>query len=436
MAELIIGTIILFVIIYFVNQSNEKQRQFEEEKKRQEKVRQQAELQKQQEEDRRLKQIQEQKNEDEKYETFKIVVVGQREDKFTCVLERQNKTYAYVERLNTAFQIDSNLKLLKETANKFEWISQIDYNKKQEKNKLELQRQQEAQRQREIEVLENTQRNFCETNTDYCDNIEVLQNQNNVSFNAIRRLSVNFVNQLTKETADQLHSELNSGVTIIGTEDHLHKYIHSYGNMHQAKLLQSYEAIPNFFDVIDGKAIEIIDYGCGQGIGSIIFFEYLASVHWGGNMNHRGWQCSIDKVKLIESSELALKRASLNVRAMLNNIWDVDVLSIHKTIEQINLQDLSTSPTAIKFHIFSNILDVDDFSIVSLAQKIDNSQKGTNYFICVSPKFWKEGNHPRNLRLDTFMNYFQQRKDVTVFSTRETNINNWKRYERVFKVIH
>ena len=401
---------------------NQKKLEVEKEKRRKE----QQEAQKILIEEKRLEAEILRKLEEEKYEFFKIVVVGQRENKYTCVLERENKTYAYVERENTAFQLDSNLKLLKETVNKFDWFSQSEHIKKQEQIKIEFQRQKEVERQRELQAVENIQRNFCETNTSFCNHIENLLNKNNVSFTTIRRLSVNFVNQLTKEVADKLHSELNSGVTILETEDHLHQYIHAYGNMHQAKLNQSFEALPNLLAEINGQDIQIIDYGCGQGIGSIVFIDFLKSA--------QANNFTISKIRLIEPSEKALKRASLNLKYCLKSLNQTEnVLAIHKTIDQIVTQDLITEQAAIKFHIFSNILDVDNFNITLLAQKINNSQSGINYFICVSPKFWEEGNHPRNLRLDTFAKYFQEKRNVSILSARETNINNWRRYERTFK---
>lgn len=108
------------------------------------------------------------------------------------------------------------------------------------------------------------------------------------------------------------------------------------------------------------------------------------------------------------------------------------VLSIHKTLDNISNDDISTNSQSIKFHIFSNIIDIESINIQSLCTKITQTQNGVNYFICVSPRFWEDGVHPRNLRLDAFMNYFQQRHNVSVISTRESNINSWKRYERVF----
>lgn len=438
---IIIIAAIILVIIDAISKSNEKlkkelqQKKIQEQKKLQEEE-QQREIQKQ----KRLKEKEQQKLaeelletlrlqkiEDEKYETFKIVLAGQRDDEFTCVLERENKTYAYVARKNIAFQLGDDLKLQKEISNEFEWITQADHNKIQEQNKLELKRLEEVQRQAEIEVVQNAQRNFCETNTVFSSDIE--QIQNNISFNSIRRLSVNFVKKLPQEVSSQLHFELNRGGEILQTEAHLHQYIHSYGNMHQAKLNHCFEAIKHLLTELNARNIQIIDYGCGQGIGSIVFIDFIKANHIKN--------FTISKIRLIEPSEKALKRASLNVKHCLKSInQNKNVLAINKSIDEIDLQDLSTDSSSIKFHIFSNILDVENFNINLLAQKIDNSQKGTNYFICVSPKIWEEEKHPRNLRLDIFMDYFQQKRNIHILSTRETNIGNWKRYERVFKVIY
>ena len=193
--------------------------------------------------------------------------------------------------------------------------------------------------------------------------------------------------------------------------------------MHQAKLLQSLEVIPNLKTLISNKDIQINDYGCGQGIGCIVFIDYLKSI--------QATNFTISKIKLIEPSELAIKRASLNVKYCLKSInQNENVLSIHKTLDNISNDDISTNSESI----FSNILDVESISIESICEKITQTQSGVNYFICVSPKFWEDGDHPRNLRLDTFMYYFQKLYDVSVISKRESNINNWKRYERVFSL--
>lgn len=269
-------------------------------------------------------------------------------------------------------------------------------------------------------------------NNTYYNNIKKLNND--INFNFLRKISVDFVNQLSNERANQLHSDLNGGVAIIETEAHLHAYIHAYGNMHQAKLLQSFKAIHNLIDIINGKNIEIIDYGCGQGIGSIVFIDYLKSI--------QASNFKISKIKLIDPSALALKRASLNVKTCLKSInQNENILSILKELNDITLDDILTEPQAIKFHILSNIIDVENINIQTMCRKILETQTGDNYFVCVSPKFYKDKLHPRNERQITFMNFFSAMDSFIKIEDRETDIPNlknpnkpYKRFERVFKV--
>ncbi|MBE7691247.1 hypothetical protein, partial [Tenacibaculum piscium] len=376
--------------------------------------------------------------EDEKYENFTVILSGleQNTSKFKCILKRKNNTFAYIERTNTGFKLErinksytfkktntgckfdfiDTLKLLKEETNNFKWINEEQHKIEQKNIEKEITRQ---------KSLELNQQNFCETNTDYSLNIQYIYNQNPTNFNFAK------IRSLTQNCG--VWDELNNGVEILTTDDQLSQYIFSYGKMHQAKLLQSFEAISNLKSIINNQEIQINDYGCGQGIGSIVFIDYLKSI--------RATNFKISKIKLIEPSELALKRASLHVKYSLKSLnQNENVLSIPKELDAITNEDILTTSTSIKFHIFSNIIDVENISIQSIYTKISETQKGENYFICVSPKFREDGNHPRNLKLNEFMGYFQKNQNVTVIKDRESNIPNpsnplkpYKRFERVFK---
>lgn len=440
MTGFIIVAIVIIAIIYFVNQSNEGKLKIEAEKKRQEQIKYQTEQTKKQEEAKRLAVIQQkkveekkkldeanrlekirlQKIEDEKYETFTIVVTGKSSDKYTCVLERSNKTYAYVERPNTAFQIGSNLKLLKETANKFEWISQSIHKKKQEKNKLELQKQNELKKQEAEKQLFDEFWQFVKPDNDYYQIISNrIQNDNTQPFSVythIQTLSRNY----------QVWNELGNGVNILTSKEQLSQYIFSYGKMHRAKLNQAFETfIPNHFKS-KGNFANIIDYGCGQGLGTVALIDYL---------NASSNACDYSKIILIEPSIVALQRASTHVVVSLDTLTFKgnsyqQIFPISKKISDITENDLNTNDTAVKFHIFSNILDITDFDLKILYNKIVNTQKGINYFICVSPNFYTDGTNMRNQRLRTFLSFF----NVEPISHRFTNIGTWTRYEIVFMV--
>ncbi len=53
----------------------------------------------------------------------------------------------------------------------------------------------------------------------------------------------------------------------------------------------------------------------------------------------------------------------------------------------MDINDVTSKIDTVKLHIFSNILDVAQVDLNSLAVLLKNSQKGANYFICVSPNF-------------------------------------------------
>ncbi|GAB2564498.1 hypothetical protein [Spirosoma aerophilum] len=393
--------------------------------------------QRKKDEEERLQNLFLQKQEEDRHEILIVVNVINKDDKFILALKRENNTYAYKVKESNPFQLNQKIRVQKVQSNGLTWFSETEHYIKLERIELYNKQQIEIKKQKEKDDIELYQKNFSEYETIFTNQIDKLfkQNPSNISFNNIRKLSVAYANQLSKEMSDKLHQELNGGISIIETEAHLHKYIHAFGNMHQAKLIQSFQAIQNLEEIINGKDLQIIDYGCGQGIGSIVFIDCLKLIQ-----RHN---CTISQIRLIEPSELALKRASCNVKYSLKSINQNDcVLAIHKPLDDLITQDLITNETSVKFHIFSNILDVESIDIKSLFQKINMTQKGVNYFICVSPKFWDEGIHIRNLRLDAFVNFFMNNQSVNLISQRTSNIHNpsnsdkpYKRYEKIFKVV-
>ena len=295
----------------------------------------------------------------------------------------------------------------------------------------EAQRQQAEQErlaeERRVALLkrqqEEAQRNFCETDTTYCADLNRLYERNpaNFKFATIRSL-----------TSDcGVWQELENGVKQLETYEQLNQYIFSYGLMHQAKLQQAYHSIfSNNHLPLSGQPIEIIDYGCGQGIGTICLVDYIKEQT---NRN-----CNIEKVKLIEPSVLALKRAVLNTRYSLKSFNQPEnIVAVNKELDDINSQDIDTQANVIKIHIFSNIIDVEDFDLYQLYHKIQSTQTGMNIFMCVSPNIMES----RNQRLDRFQQYFVSQSSFTPIASRESDIPNprnpdksYKRYERIFKV--
>ncbi len=237
----------------------------------------------------------------------------------------------------------------------------------------------------------------------------------------IRGAVVNDMYYWSKQRKDNTYYSLSRGREILSSQDQLDCYLMAYGNMHEAKLLHAFRKIDDL-DRHEQRSIQVIDYGCGQGLGTIVFNSYFK------------WMMKsapIKKVTLIEPSRVALNQASKYVKSCLTGV-DQDLIC--KKLNNINVADLKAECGSIKFHIFSNILDIDDFDIDILFEKINKSLTGENYFICVSPDCWDAK------RLDQFIGRFKE-NGCMVISEHKDRLENcsnpekpWSVYGKVFKV--
>lgn len=101
---------------------------------------------------------------------------------------------------------------------------------------------------------------------------------------------------------------MNHGTACLSNEEQLCCYMAAYGDMHKGKLNRILSDFP--IDKIDSN-VEIIDWGCGQGIATVSIISALRSV----NIDSR-----IKKVTLIEPSSTALSRAKSNVSRCFTNV--------------------------------------------------------------------------------------------------------------------
>jgi superfamily II DNA helicase RecQ len=217
----------------------------------------------------------------------------------------------------------------------------------------------------------------------YIADLERLQNP---SFQVIRNLAIKSNAHLPKAEKDRLWSELSRGVALLNTHEHLCQYLQSFGNMHQAKLLDAFHGLPV---QIFNNDFEIIDWGCGQGIGTINLFDYLLK---------KGLGINVKKVTLIEPSKEALDRAVLHTKCYLTNKETVH--SINDFFENISVSQLKSNLGIPVIHIFSNILDVAQIDLKHLAEIVDKSVLSDNYIVSVGPL------NATNRRIDAFYNYF------------------------------
>ena len=94
---------------------------------------------------------------------------------------------------------------------------------------------------------------------------------------------------------------LAHGTSCLESEEQLNCYLASYGEMHKGKLQRIMTDFP--YSQLNAD-FEIIDWGCGQGIATVCFIDYLTKYNL---------VSKLQKVTLIEPSAVALERAKFNV---------------------------------------------------------------------------------------------------------------------------
>ena len=202
---------------------------------------------------------------------------------------------------------NSNVKQLKENTAKWNWMSAVEFERikqreeQQRQNQVRQQEQLNEQRQQQLFLQ------FCERNTEYCNQLSNAIRLDNTEPFAI------YPNIQKISRDHQVWDELGNGVNILSTPQQLSQYIFSYGKMHRAKLNQAFETcISATHFTPNGQGINIIDYGCGQGLGTVALIDYLHT--------KTNFHCTFGKITLIEPSTIALKRAALHVNTSLETL--------------------------------------------------------------------------------------------------------------------
>lgn len=225
-----------------------------------------------------------------------------------------------------------------------------------------------------------------ESKTTYAYLIEHMQNP---SFMKVWDIAYDFVRKLPSELTGELHEALNRGVDVLDSEPLLQMYIYAFGKMHNAKLQYAFNQMQD--RIIEKDEIQIIDYGCGQGLASICYHDYIAE--------HNPKQ-NIIKIVLIEPSPLALSRAEL----LCSRFYpDAEIVAVNKHFDNLNVEDIIILPDTMTLHLFSNILDVDSYNLQHLIQIVSKLKSDKNELVIVSPIV----NEARTQRLKTFASNFK-----------------------------
>lgn len=175
------------------------------------------------------------------------------------------------------------------------------------------------------------------------------------------------------------------GVQQIQSEDGLFDYMRNFGNMHQAKVQSALDSpFPQHFDT----QVSLIDWGCGQGLASMVFMDKYGSEN-------------IKQIILIEPSEIALRRAALHCKKYAPN---VPLQTICKEFDELTPEDIHLVEPETSLHLFSNVLDMESYSVEHLATLVKQLPQSQQYYVCISPHI----DDIRTSKIDTFVRLMQQ----------------------------
>ncbi len=210
--------------------------------------------------------------------------------------------------------------------------------------------------------------------------------RNNISFDTIREGYKKDYNR---------HKELHYGHATLNEPPLLDQYLYSLGKMTK----QQWAHFLKNIRIPEGR-LRLVDYGCGQGLACAILFD-----HYRNMITER-----IDEVVLIEPSVVALERAKAIVECY--NI-DASIKIQCKKLDDLPRAYLEPSGNAVFLHIFSNLLDIDEFNIPSVFGNILRTQ-GAHYFFAVSSDRDEYGGSLRFFEAESFIFRLSARGECAV----------------------
>ena len=226
---------------------------------------------------------------------------------------------------------------------------------------------------------------YIEEHTNYAYTLKRIED---ISFDKVRIEALNFTRNLPPKLNESLYNSIQRGEAKLQNEPELNMYIHSLGLMHQAKLNYAFNQLSD--DFINESVINIIDYGCGQALGTICYADFLREKSFNKQ--------KVRRVILIEPSEIALKRAALHVSCFFSN---AEIVTILKDFDDLIQDDLQIDENIPTLHILSNVLDLADdyYNLNDFIKLINNCSTNKDQFVCVEPYF---GYDEKDARIQRF----------------------------------
>lgn len=170
----------------------------------------------------------------------------------------------------------------------------------------------------------------------------------NISFDQLKKLA-------GKDHGQKCWHELGRGRSILTSQEQLDQYLYTYGKMTKAQWGQFLNGVS-----LPAGPLRIVDYGCGQGLAYALLFD-----HFGPEVIKR-----IKEAVLIEPSAIALARAKSIFTCYCEN---TPVFDLNKKLDELTPEYLIPGSNLSTIHLFSNVLDINNFNYRSLFAKMFES---------------------------------------------------------------
>lgn len=214
-----------------------------------------------------------------------------------------------------------------------------------------------------------------------------------------------YCNSLSDSKQKELKESLCNGKALLRSVGQMKAYLYHYGDIHRQKLLKAYSNLPEY---LFKENFSVMDWGCGQGLGSIILDEFIEKV--------KGVTDIITDVTLIEPSRNCLRQAIGYIEWTLPKAI---LTPINKREENISLEDVCLQEKIV-VHILSNIVGMPEFSGKGLIRVLDSTPHYRHVIVMVSPFYPEEG---RGKRMDEFCDSLKGFQEVYSF---QKHIDEWK----------
>ena len=185
--------------------------------------------------------------------------------------------------------------------------------------------------------------------------------------------------------------------------DEMQRYLAKSGKMHKALI---YSSLETFIENLNGETITLCDWGCSQGIASMLVLDYI---------KEKQLDIKVSDVILMDDDSKILSRAMAQVEALAQEKLEIEAFDGNGSNV---LNNIKTNTRIL------NLFASDKIPEVFL--DVDYDIFKDSYFLCVS-------NENKKFVDDVYEN-ISEFIDVQDVSIRDGRIGRFMRYERIFKV--